>query len=148
MRAAYVENLNFLSAEIQRHAIPEGLIRKPGFLLLGRDFFPLHQIEQIAPIVFVPDLQHVRVGDVALRVVVVKRGGHQYAHRLPNGIGNRFSLGSRDRLGIQGVEDHDSLVGGDDPAVVRGGTVDVVAWNDLSQGARRRLGEYRDAAEE
>ena len=79
-----------------------------------------------------PDLQHVRVRNVAFRIVVVKRGGHEHADWLPGGAGNRVSLGSRDRLGIQGVEHHDSLVGGDDPAVVRGGTVDVVAWNDLS----------------
>src|SRR5437016_14409246 len=41
----------------------------------------------------------------------MERGRHQNADRLPNRTGNRFSLGPRDLLGIQGVEDdHPSLV--------------------------------------
>ena len=66
VRPAHVENLNFLAAEMERHAVPKGLIRESGVLFLCRHLLPLHQCEQIRPVVVVPDLQHVRVGNVAL----------------------------------------------------------------------------------
>ena len=137
MRPADVENLNFLAAEIQRHAVAKRLIRESGSLFPGRYVPAPHQFQQIGPIVFVADLQHVRVGHVAFRVVVMKRRGNQSAYRLTNGTGHRLALGPCRRLGIQRVEHHQAFARHDDPAVVGGEAVDVVARNDLPQLAHR-----------
>ena len=65
VRPAQVQNLNLLAAEMERHAVPKGLSLESGLLFLRRHLLPVHQCEQIRPVVFVPDLQHIRVGHVA-----------------------------------------------------------------------------------
>ena len=59
VRPADVENLNLLAAVIQRHAIPERLLRQARGLFLGWHLLPLHQREQIGAVVFVADLEHI-----------------------------------------------------------------------------------------
>ena len=67
-----VENLNFLAAEVDRQAIPIGYLREPGLLILRRDTIPFHLSEEIGAVVFMADLDHVVVGHVAPRIVIVK----------------------------------------------------------------------------
>jgi hypothetical protein len=62
-------------------------------------------------------------------------GRNQETNWLSGRIGNRFSFGPRDGLGIQGIEHHHSLAGRDDPAVQIAGTEHVMAGNDLAYGA-------------
>ena len=62
--------------------------------------------------------------DVASRKACQDAGAMDYlckpvnADRLLDGVRDGFALRACDRLGIQGVEDDDSIVGDDDPAVV------------------------------
>jgi hypothetical protein len=76
----------------------------------------------------------------------------QETNRLPDRIGDRFSLGPRYGLRIQGIEYNHSLGGRDDPAVQIAGAEHVMAGNDLAYAAGlaalRLLGIRRSATQE
>src|SRR5207253_10850783 len=58
--AADMENLNLLAAKIERDPIPKSLIWESRFLLLRRRVLPLHQCQEVGPVVFVSDPPYIR----------------------------------------------------------------------------------------
>ena len=78
------------------------------------------------------DFDHVRVGDVPPRVVVVKSGRNQKAHRLLDLARNRSAFLPRDGFRSERVKDDDAFIGSDDAAVKTGGREDVLIRDQLS----------------
>jgi hypothetical protein len=146
---AKIENLNFFSADVERHAIAKRRVRQARPLLVGRRASALHLLDKARSIVVVSDLEDIRVGEVPLAVLIVERGIHKIANGLLDDARNRFALGAADGFRSQGVDDHGSFTRDDDAAAERPAGrergVHEVAGNDLFQAfsARRLPGRWR-----
>ena len=65
VRGAEVQDLDFLAAEIERHAIAVGRARHARPLHVGRHVATLHLIDQAGTVVLVRDLEDIRVDGAA-----------------------------------------------------------------------------------
>src|SRR5437868_7484954 len=95
MRCTEIQNLNFLAAKIQGHAIPERRVRHPGALFFSRSASALHLVEKAGPIVVVSDLENIRIREIPFAERVVERRGNEIAYRLLDHTRNRFALRAR-----------------------------------------------------
>ena len=58
-----MKNLDLFASEMQRHTIPIGLVGKTGLMLFGRGI--LQQLEEIVPVVLMPNIEHVLIDGIA-----------------------------------------------------------------------------------
>jgi hypothetical protein len=91
VRPADIENLYLLATEVNRHAVPEGLVRQHGGLLRRRHLVLLHHVEQIGFVIFVADPDDILIGDVAQRIIAVEGRGNQIADGLPDRARNELA---------------------------------------------------------
>src|ERR1700730_13593012 len=97
---AEIENLKFLGAEVEGHAITKGSGRQPRPLLFGGRATAFHLVEKASTVVLVPDLEHVRIRHVSLAERIVEGRGNKVANGLFGGGGNRFPFRACDRFRI------------------------------------------------
>ena len=117
---------------MDRQAIAVGDLRQPGVLFVGRRAISLHLGKQIGPVILVADFDHVLVGNVAPRVIIVESRRNQKAHRLLDLTRDRFAFLPRDGFRTERVEDDDSFIRSDDAAVKTRGREDIIARYQLS----------------
>src|SRR4030095_16284496 len=116
---AQIENLNFLSADVERHAIANSCVRQARPLLVGRRASALHLLDKARAIVIVSDLEDIRIGEVPLAVLIVERRGQKVANGLLDNGRNRLALSAAHLFRTQGIDDHSSFTRDDDAAAER-----------------------------
>src|SRR5881397_1072449 len=66
VRRPEIEELNFLAAQMQRHAVVKRRVWEPGALLFGREAPALHLIDQARAVVIMTDLENIGIGEISL----------------------------------------------------------------------------------
>src|ERR1051326_5583360 len=82
--------MNFLTAEVQGHAIAKCRVRQPRALFFSRGTPPLHLVEQAGAVVFVPDFEHIGVGEISFAEGIVEGRGNEIGYGLFENSRNRF----------------------------------------------------------
>src|ERR1043165_52202 len=105
---------------MKAYSIPECDLRQPGFLFLLRCVIALHLSKEIAAVLLLTDPNHVRVRNIAPRVIIVKCRRNKETNRLLDQSSNGFALLASDFLGTQGVDNDNALAGRDNSAIEAG----------------------------